>query len=115
MKENTKIDKVCDIFSAGVVLHVLLTNRYLFERSNRQEIYKNNKNMKFDLEEEKYSQFDAEAMDLLRRMLVKEPENRITACEILSHPFMSGLVIGKQEKEEVSPASTSDGMDIFFH
>jgi serine/threonine protein kinase len=36
MTSNEKIDPICDIFSAGVILHVLLTNRYLFEGKDNQ-------------------------------------------------------------------------------
>ncbi|CAM6002743.1 unnamed protein product [Sphagnum balticum] len=31
MKENKRINEGCDIFSVGVIFHVLLTNKYLFE------------------------------------------------------------------------------------
>jgi len=30
MRENKRVKVSCDIFSAGVIMHVLLTNRYLF-------------------------------------------------------------------------------------
>jgi serine/threonine protein kinase len=31
MREHKKVKVACDIFSAGVIFHILLTNRYLFE------------------------------------------------------------------------------------
>jgi calcium-dependent protein kinase len=34
MRENRRVRVSCDIFSAGVVFHILLTNKYLFEGIN---------------------------------------------------------------------------------
>lgn len=42
MKENKKVKVACDIFSAGVIFHVLLTNSYLFEGKTSDEVYKSN-------------------------------------------------------------------------
>jgi serine/threonine protein kinase len=36
MQSNERIDVVCDIFSAGVIFHILLTNKYLFVGQNNQ-------------------------------------------------------------------------------
>lgn len=43
--------------------------------------------MKFLLEGERYQNIDPQAMDLLRRMLIAEPVNRITALQCLEHPY----------------------------
>jgi hypothetical protein len=51
MESNERIDPICDIFSAGVILHILLTNRYLFEGKDNQQIYRNNKCIDFDLDD----------------------------------------------------------------
>ena len=34
-------------------------------------------------------EFSAELADLLKKLLVKDPEQRITAAEILMHPFFN--------------------------
>jgi p38 MAP kinase len=43
--------------------------------------------MKFMLEGERYQQIDPEAMDLLRKMLIADPANRITSAQCLAHPY----------------------------
>jgi serine/threonine protein kinase len=40
-------------------------------------------------------------MDLLSKMLRIDPKERITAVEIINHPFLEGVM--EDEKEGVSP------------
>jgi hypothetical protein len=42
MKENKGIKVGCDIFSAGVILHILVTNNYLFAANTNDEVYRLN-------------------------------------------------------------------------
>ena len=69
MEGQERIDVVCDIFSAGVLFHVLLTNTYLFTGANSSQIYEKNKNFSFDLEDKKYDDIDPKGMELLKLML----------------------------------------------
>jgi hypothetical protein len=69
MEGNQKVNVGCDIFSAGVVFHILLTNRFLFEGKNNHEIYRSNKNLSYDLSSKEYERYDVQAMDLLALML----------------------------------------------
>lgn len=49
MDGEQPINVGCDIFSLGVIFHVLLTNRFLFTGSDNQEVYHSNKALSFDL------------------------------------------------------------------
>lgn len=46
-------------------------------------------------------------MDLLKRMLKIDPKERITAEEMLSHPFLYEPMDIESDKQVVSPATTS--------
>lgn len=71
--------------------------------------------MKFDLSSPIYNNIDGEAMDLLRRMLKANPEDRIKANEILEHPFISGYTMDiEPEKYTLSPATTVSSQGINF-
>ena len=52
-------------------------------------MYDNNKHMRFNLNSPEYREVDPVAMDLLVRMLEIDPSVRMTAAEVLSHPFLS--------------------------
>jgi serine/threonine protein kinase len=45
--------------------------------------------MKFSFNSAIYKAVDSSALDLLRRMLKKDPKDRIKASEILNHPFLT--------------------------
>ena len=89
LEKGQKISYSCDIFSAGVIFHILLMARPLFGGKKFEEVYDNNKNMRFNLNSSIYSNVDPQAMDLLQKMLKVNPAERLTANEVLNHPFLS--------------------------
>jgi serine/threonine protein kinase len=60
----------------------------LFEGKEYREVIKKNTECEIDFDNEIYSNLCSEGMDLLRRMLEKDPERRIRASEALNHEFM---------------------------
>lgn len=95
MRENKAARVASDIFSAGVIFHILLTNSYLFPASSQQEVYRLNFEAKHDLTGEKYDKLDHGALEMLKKMLTVRVGDRITAEEMLDEPFL-------QEDEEDS-------------
>ena len=79
MRENRKVRVSCDIFSAGVVFHILLTNKYLFEGIDPKETFKNNSKAEFNLDGKRYSGLDRPALELMRKMLSLRASERISA------------------------------------
>lgn len=71
------------MFSVGVIFHILLTRKPLFEGTKYEEVYKNNKEMKFDLQADKYKNLDPLALELMKKMLIADPNQRITASSAL--------------------------------
>ena len=69
MQENQTINVGCDIFSAGVIFHVLTTKKFLFLGQNNQEVYRSNKSLSFDLDSQEYGKYDPLAMRLMAEML----------------------------------------------
>ncbi|WVQ91456.1 hypothetical protein IAS59_005254 [Cryptococcus gattii] len=72
-----------DIWSCGIILFALLTGRLPFDDDNIRSLLQKVKIGIFEMPDE----IKDPARDLLRRMLEKDPERRITMPEILSHPF----------------------------
>ena len=54
---NEKTDKLTpksDVFSAGVLLHILLTGKFAFEGEEAKDVYKKNKAFQLDFEKPAY-------------------------------------------------------------
>lgn len=49
LKKGQTITPKSDIFSAGAILHVLLTGKYLFDGKTPKDVFESNKSMEFDL------------------------------------------------------------------
>jgi serine/threonine protein kinase len=46
-------------------------------------------NIDYDVDEEEFNSISKEAQDLLNSLLIKDKNSRLTAFEILSHPWMT--------------------------
>jgi serine/threonine protein kinase len=52
------IEPECDIFSLGAIFHIMLVRKQLFEGKRTDEVYENNKKMKFNLHSSLYKNVD---------------------------------------------------------
>ena len=72
-----------DIWSLGVCFYQLLFGRFPYVGSDLNDLYWNIK--KGDLEFPEEVSISSEAKDIIQRMLIADPENRISWFEIFSH------------------------------
>jgi calcium-dependent protein kinase len=70
---NQAYGKECDIWSAGVLLYILLSGRFPFEGSAAHEIFQNVMKGYFDTNFGVWKQISPEAKDLVKSMLIKAP------------------------------------------
>ena len=93
-------DEKCDIWSLGVIFYVLLCGYppffYVllcgyppFNGDTDVEIIQNVQKGKFVFPEEEWGVISPECKDLIKKMLTYEPSKRISAKEILIHPWFS--------------------------
>lgn len=76
----------CDIWSAGIILCILLTGEPPFNGPNNAVIYNKIKNFEYGFSE-KWKYISNEAKDLVSHMLV--PQNiRYSSSEVLAHPWL---------------------------
>ena len=78
--------QLCDIWSAGVILYILLSGDPPFNGPNDNYIYTKISQMKFTFPENKWKNISNDAKDLICHMLVPESE-RYTAEQVLAHPW----------------------------
>lgn len=77
-----------DIWSSGVVLFYLLTGRFPFDGPTEQDTLKNIVKRRFT----RTLPHDYVAMDLITKMLKLEPRERLSAKQVLAHPYFTQSV-----------------------
>ncbi|XP_054800234.1 calcium-dependent protein kinase 20-like isoform X2 [Prosopis cineraria] len=77
----------CDVWSAGVIIYILLSGVPPFWDETELGIFDQVLKGELDLVSEPWPSISASAKDLLRKMLVRDPKKRLSAREVLSHPW----------------------------
>ncbi|PSS19584.1 Serine/threonine-protein kinase [Actinidia chinensis var. chinensis] len=77
-----------DIWSAGVLLHALLTGSLPFQGGSLEEVFEAIKNVNLDFHIGIWESISKPARDLMERILSRDVATRITADEVLSHPWI---------------------------
>jgi len=89
-KESTAdICHNCDIFSVGMIFFFTLTGIIPYDGEDIFEIMENNKKAVIDFDVKELKKFSGECIDLLKKMLEINPEDRITPLEALKHPYFN--------------------------
>ena len=98
--------KAADIWSMGVSLYCLRFGKIPFERSGVLELYEAIKNEQVNFEPDNEPEF----VDLMKKLLEKDPNKRIKMPELRVRIFFSNLVIHANGEQE-HPWVTKNGTD----
>ena len=79
----------CDLWSVGVILFMMTTNKAPFGGVNNQEIEENILKGEYSKEYPKYIKRSNELKDLISKLLDYNPTTRISAEKALQHPFFT--------------------------
>ncbi|KAL8538964.1 hypothetical protein ACS0TY_000823 [Phlomoides rotata] len=77
-----------DVWSAGVIVYILLSGVPPFWAENEQGIFEQVLHGDLDFESDPWPSICDEAKDLVRKMLIRDPKRRLTAHEVLCHPWV---------------------------
>lgn len=90
---KTKYSPICDMYSLGLIFHILLYGKSAFPGTTYNEVLSQNRAANIDLSGEEYKKAGEDALDLLQMMLKKKPTERITAEQAVNHPYFGGMDI----------------------
>ena len=78
-----------DVFGAGCIMYRLITGNFIFNATKIKNILKLNKECKINFDSLRFKHTSRSALNLLNKMLIKDPKNRIDTNEILNHEFFN--------------------------
>ncbi|CAI9302005.1 unnamed protein product [Lactuca saligna] len=77
-----------DVWSAGVIVYILLSGVPPFWAETEQGIFEQVLQGDLDFSSDPWPNISEDAKDLVRRMLIRDPKRRLTAHEVLCHPWV---------------------------
>ncbi|THG19010.1 hypothetical protein TEA_008748 [Camellia sinensis var. sinensis] len=88
-----KYGKEIDVWSAGVILYILLSGVPPFWHETEKGIFDEILQGQLDLEKPPWPSISSGAKDLIRKMLTRDPKKRITAAEALADFGIINLIL----------------------
>ena len=93
----------CDIYGIGLLIYELVTGTPAYKAENIKSLYQLIKKNQINLN---VANLNGEIKDLLEKILVKNPDERITLDEIKKHPFFKDIDFNKVLKKEYGKIET---------
>lgn len=91
-------DYRCDVWSIGVLCYMILSGSPPFSGPTVNDVYEAIKTQEPSFVDSKFKHLSPTCIEFVQRMLVKDPELRMTTAEALIHPFIKQSNEKKSEK-----------------
>ncbi|XP_072821356.1 serine/threonine-protein kinase 17A [Vicugna pacos] len=104
------ISMATDMWSIGVLTYVMLTGISPFLGDNKQETFLNISQMNLSFSEEEFDVISESAVDFIKTLLVKRPEDRATAEDCLKHPWLTQSRGHEPSSKEKDASAEADGL-----
>ena len=100
MLSGKGVDQRCDIYGIGLIMYELITGSPAFIADDIEALYKDIKRNKINFNSPNIT---GDIKDLLNKILVSDPDKRISLEEIKKHPYFKEISFLKVYKKEYGP------------
>ena len=84
---NQKYGKECDLWSVGVILYMFIVGHAPFDGCDDEEITGNIQKGIYKKDDKRWKKASKEVKDLIQKLLIYNPQKRLTALQALRHPW----------------------------
>jgi calcium-dependent protein kinase len=95
-------DSQCDLWSCGVIMHLLLSGDLPFPGTTKEEVFTKIKKGKAKFKKPIWANISAEAKDLITNLLNVNAPKRFTAQQALNHPWIKTKTKGISNKSLIT-------------
>jgi len=88
-KPTQKYGPEVDMWSAGVILFMLVSGTPPFSDKNEQSLFRKIRKAKVEFKSPVFHKLTDDVKDLIKKLLVKKPSERLSAAEALKHPWVA--------------------------
>ena len=81
-------DQQSDMWSVGCIIFLLLSGNLPFMGRSQKELFKKIVSGKFEFDDDDWCDVSDDAKDLVKQLLVLDPDQRLTSAEALKHKWM---------------------------
>ena len=100
MLDPEGVDQRADIYGIGLLIYEIVTGKPAYKAENLQQLYEKIKTNKIDFN---VPELKGDLKDLLKKILVGDPDKRISIEEIKRHPYFNDISFLKVYKKEYGP------------
>lgn len=106
-ESGTPYGKSSDLWSLGVLLYVILSGCSPFSADEEDEILKLVAAAQYVFHEGEFASVSANAKDMIAKLLVSDPSQRLTMPQMLSHPWLTEAVAATRAEIAAAKAAKS--------